>query len=274
MFNETSLSWETWIHLEPKAQKLIFEQVLRYFIHPLWTVRGIRPLTIGLGRTFQAELNGQTFFLMPGLDATEARQAVHPCLMTRQAVAANQQVLGQLDRITGEFTGDQRAIKQFATQIETYLSPSTQSLDPFVPEQAASTAPLTFVAQPEQEGKVLVLEEKNWSYNQLRQSLRRYGTDLPTCNQWEGAALVAFTHYRPKPAVATTILGLGMTFTTEFKHELLNDAALQKSNPFLDPVDRDLAILYDRLIDVQTADTPPQLTADYAYRTVIPIQLD
>lgn len=274
MFNETSLNWETWIHLDPKAQKLIFEQVLRYFIHPLWTVKAIRPLTLGLNRTFQAELNGQTFFLMPGLDATEARRAVHPFLITRQAVAVNQQVLGQLDYITGELNGDQRMFKQFAPQIQAYLNPTTQSLDPFEKEKTESTAPLTFVNQADHEGKVLVLLEKTWSYAQLRQSLRRYGTDLPTCNQWEGAALVDFTHYRPQSSESTAVLGLGMTFTTKFKHELLNDVALQKNNPFIGPVDSDLAILYDRLIEVKPATNTPLLTADYGYRTVIPIQLD
>ncbi|WP_261806673.1 hypothetical protein [Lapidilactobacillus luobeiensis] len=291
MISENMLYWSSWRDLTAEVQQKIFEQVLRYFVNPLWTVERIQyvetPSADQTWRTFTVDLNGQSFFFMPGQEAGELvahSTNVAPFLMSVQAIPAGLKLIGELDQVTGASQGDQRLLKKYQTEIKAYLDQRQATLDPFaVDDELADTGDLFFAPVDDHATKVFLL--KDFTFDSLRQELRRDGANLPTRNQWEYAASAnlpaSFANYQP--TAADHQLGLGMMFDDLPTVELLDDPIYSKGNPFMataallngvEPAPLTADVLAERLFAVKENGFSGKLPLWAAYRSVFNIQLD
>lgn len=122
MITEEALYWSQWQQLTSEQQRGLFEQMLRYFVHPLWQVGAIQPLQNKRGQqTWQVALNGREFYFEPGQLARDQQVAVAPFLISADAIPANHYFLGTIDPVSGQPLTNQFALKHYRSEIAAYL---------------------------------------------------------------------------------------------------------------------------------------------------------
>lgn len=267
MITEEALYWSQWQQLTSAQQRGLFEQMLRYFVHPLWQVGTIAPLKNHQGlQTWQVALNGRQFYFEPGQLANEQQVAVAPFLISANAIPANHYFLGTIDPVSGQPITNQFALKHYQQEIADFLQRPTHTLNPFAQPTEWASEHLTFV---DQDQVIAVYQRQFWAQSDLQQQLRREGGNLPTANQWQAAAFANQTSvaWKIDDKSGDSLLGLGLRFNSTMAAELLTDPALIQPNPFHRGPDKvGLAPV--------AAELPVVLTADYYYRTVLNVQLD
>ncbi|WP_125607634.1 hypothetical protein [Lapidilactobacillus bayanensis] len=282
--NEQEIYLPQWQELSNQRRLDIFQQIIRYFVRPLWPVTNIRPLKMQFGQTTivscQADLNYQTFIFVPGNLAgqfADGVKAISPFMIARTATAANLLLIGELNVVNGEVNGDQALLKPFASEIDAFLYRRRNSLDPFVKaSQTEATSRLVF--QETRAEHLSLYVQKDWSYVALRRQLRSVGCNLATKNQWEYSTTGDLTPFElpinqdwQTPDYYQS--GYGAAFTTTKNQELLNDPGIVKANPFQIDTSSTTAVLKSINTDYDI-NLPTNLTPNFVYRPVINVQLD
>ncbi|WP_461219286.1 hypothetical protein [Lapidilactobacillus salsurivasis] len=292
MITEKMLYWNSWHQLTVEEQQRVFEQILRYFVNPLWSVENIKsletPSQAGPLRTFEVNLNGQTYFFMPGQEAgtvVAELDEVAPFLMSVQALPSSLKLIGQLNLVNGERHGNQKLLKKHDREITAYLERSSDSLNPFASDNDLfGNHDLVFI--PANNGIMHIFVQQNLEFAGLRRELRRDGANLPTRNQWEYAALAnwAGSFAAIDDSQSQHQLGLGMLFDPLPTLEMLDDPAVAKENPFgsdsglfggTDTQVKSENDLLDLIGDVTETDFSHGPLSHFAvYRSVFNVQLD